>query len=67
MRLKNFEVQLCYSSMVSMEIKAEDEFDAIRKAREIRSELYDSDFERWQESIIENIEPWEEADTAEEV
>lgn len=65
MKMKKFEVQLGYSSMVRMEVKAKDEYDAIYKARKIRSELYDSDFPRWQESILENIGPWEEADTAE--
>jgi len=66
MKMKKFEVQLGYSSMVQMEIEAKNEFEAIKKARKFRSELYDHDFERWQESIIESIEPWGEADTAEE-
>jgi hypothetical protein len=66
MKIKTYNVQLGYSSMVQMEVKAISEYDAIYKARKIRSELYDSDFQRWQESIIEGIEPWEEVDTAEE-
>lgn len=64
--MKNFSVQLGYASIVQMEVKANNRHDAIYKARKKRSKLYDSDYEQWKESIIEEIEPWEDADTAEE-
>ena len=55
MKNKKFNVRIYYSSFCSYEIDAEDENEAILKARELP---------RNETEILENIEDWQDADEA---
>ena len=55
MKNKKFEVRIYYSSFCSYVIDAEDENEAILKARELP---------RNETEILENIEDWQDADEA---
>ena len=55
MKNKKFEVRIYYSSFCSYVIDAEDEKEAILKARELP---------RNETEILENIENWHDADEA---
>jgi hypothetical protein len=56
MEPKKYEVKIYYSGFCTYEIEAEDESDAITKAR---TRQVDSG------EIVSNLENWEEADSAE--
>lgn len=56
--MKKFEVRIFHSSFCSYEVEAENETDAILKAREYKINKSD---------IMMNLEPFKEADEAEEL
>jgi len=59
--MKTFKVRLFYSTFQTVEIEAENEEDAIVKARE--SDLAIKEIDGLE--FMENLEPWEECDEAE--
>ncbi len=58
MKNKKFEVKVYYTGFCSYRVKAENESEAIKSAR--KSKVNDNE-------ILNNLENWEEADTAEEI
>lgn len=58
MENRKFEIKIYYSGFCTYEIEAQDEAEAILKARKLPVN---------QNEIITNLENWEEADTATEV
>jgi hypothetical protein len=61
--MKTFKVRLFYSTFQTVEIEAENEEDAIVKARE--SDLTIKEIDGLE--FMENLEPWEECDEAEAI
>ncbi len=57
MKLKQYEVNIYYTTLCQYAVKAKDELEALTKAREMKIKEYE---------ITNNLEPWNEADTAEE-
>lgn len=58
MENRKFEIKIYYSGFCTYEIEAQDEAEAILKARKLPVN---------QNEIITNLENWEEADTATEI
>lgn len=55
---KKFDVKIYYSGFCSYQIEAQDENNAIQKARSMQIK---------ENEIISNLENWKEADTAEKI
>jgi hypothetical protein len=64
--MKKYNVKLYYSTFTEREIEAETVEDAILKARETEPNFNKKDWGRIS-SFINNSEPWEDADSAEEI
>jgi hypothetical protein len=58
MENRKFEIKIYYTGFCTYEIEAQDEAEAILKARKLPVN---------QNEIITNLENWEEADTAKEI
>jgi hypothetical protein len=56
--MKTFDVNIYYSGFCGYKIDAEDEYEAIEKARNMDIN---------QSELLSNLEAWKEADTVEEV
>ena len=64
--MAKYEVALCYRGFIRKRVEAENEEEAIRRARaEQDAPLRQSIFIRYFEPILETLEPWKEFDTAE--
>jgi len=64
--MPEYEVALYYTGFITRTVEAENEEEAIRKARtEQDGPLNRSGFARNFEPILETLEPWKECDTAE--
>jgi hypothetical protein len=63
--MPEYEVTLYYTGFIIRTIKAENEEEAIERARsEQNAPLSQSEFIRTFEPILETLEPWKECDTA---
>jgi hypothetical protein len=64
--MKTFKVRLYYSGFRTVTVEAENEDEALEKAREEPFDVYPSDDAATNE-ILTTLETWYDADTAEEV
>ena len=63
-----YNVKLHYSTYLEKEVEADSKEVAILKARKEQDIFYDQHgFESAYAKVLHNLEPWKEADTAEEV
>ncbi len=66
--MPKYKVDLYYTGYITHEVEANDELEAIKRARDIQGRPMDEqDFRLAFEPILETLEPWKECDSAEEV
>jgi hypothetical protein len=64
-----FDVTLYYSSFIKRRVEADSPSEAIKKARDEQDRLYGSEVYHsgYLPEIMENLQPWKEADEAEKI
>ena len=66
--MSKYKVELYYTGYITHEIEADSPSEAIKKARDIQDKVYsERSGPMAYRDILENLDPWENADEAEEI